>query len=114
MKFRVPQSVGNSGIAEQLVASQEGFTSMELEIDHFHGAESLFFNSVDAQLFKIFSTFYGNQMFITAHNKKIDHSDRAVKSMECLRPLEHWDRGFESHSGYGCMPEYFLCSCSPV
>jgi hypothetical protein len=21
----------------------------------------------------------------------------------CLRPLEHWDRGLESHSKYGCL-----------
>jgi hypothetical protein len=24
------------------------------------------------------------------------HSGRAVQGMKCLRPLEHWDRGFES------------------
>jgi hypothetical protein len=32
--------------------------------------------------------------------------------MNCLRSLEHWDRGFESHSMHGCL--YFLrlfCVC---
>jgi hypothetical protein len=24
------------------------------------------------------------------------HSGRAVQGMKCPRPLEHWDRGFES------------------
>jgi hypothetical protein len=28
----------------------------------------------------------------------VDHSGRAVYGMNCLLPLEHWDRGFESHS----------------
>jgi hypothetical protein len=23
------------------------------------------------------------------------------QGMKCLRPLEHWDRGFESHSRHG-------------
>jgi hypothetical protein len=27
----------------------------------------------------------------------------AVYGMNCLRPLEHWVRGFESHSRYGCL-----------
>jgi hypothetical protein len=31
-----------------------------------------------------------------------DLSDRAVYGMKCLRPLEHWDRGFESHSRHDC------------
>jgi hypothetical protein len=35
-----------------------------------------------------------------------DHSDRAVWSMNCLRSLESWDRGFESRSRHGC-----LCVC---
>jgi hypothetical protein len=30
-----------------------------------------------------------------------DHSGCRVGGAYCLRPLEHWDRGFESHSGYG-------------
>jgi hypothetical protein len=27
--------------------------------------------------------------------------------MNCLRSLKRWDRGFESHSGHGCL----LCVC---
>jgi hypothetical protein len=32
--------------------------------------------------------------------------------MNCLRSLERWDRGFESHSRYGflCAFNLFLCS----
>jgi hypothetical protein len=36
-----------------------------------------------------------------------DHSGRAVYGINCLRSLEHWDRGFEAHSSHGC-----LCACS--
>jgi hypothetical protein len=30
-------------------------------------------------------------------SKGTDHSGRAVKGMNCLRSLKHWDRGFESN-----------------
>jgi hypothetical protein len=43
-----------------------------------------------------------------------DHSGRAVWGMNCLRPLEHWDRGFESHSRHGCLCAFILCSCCPL
>jgi hypothetical protein len=33
-----------------------------------------------------------------------DHSGRA---------LEHWDRGFESHSRHGCLSAFILCLCCP-
>jgi hypothetical protein len=39
-----------------------------------------------------------------------DHSGRAVEGMNCLRSLEIWDRGFESHSRHGCV--FILCSCA--
>jgi hypothetical protein len=29
--------------------------------------------------------------------------------MKCLRPLKHWDRGFESHSRHGCLFLFILC-----
>jgi hypothetical protein len=32
-----------------------------------------------------------------------DHSGRAVKGMKCLRSLENWDCGFQSHSRHGCL-----------
>jgi hypothetical protein len=28
---------------------------------------------------------------------------------ECLRQLEHWDRGLESHSRNGCLLVFILC-----
>jgi hypothetical protein len=34
--------------------------------------------------------------------------------MNCLRPLEHWGRGFESHSRHRCLPMFILCLCFPV
>jgi hypothetical protein len=36
-----------------------------------------------------------------------DHSVRAVSGMNCLRSLERWDRGFESHSRHEC-----VCVCA--
>jgi hypothetical protein len=32
----------------------------------------------------------------------------------CLRPLEHWDRGFQSHFKHGCLCAFILCLCCPV
>lgn len=40
-----------------------------------------------------------------------DHSGCAVKGMTCLRPLEHWDRGFESNSRQGYVFMFILCLC---
>jgi hypothetical protein len=31
--------------------------------------------------------------------------------MNCLRSLEHWDRGFESHSRHGCLCVRLFCVC---
>jgi hypothetical protein len=42
-------------------------------------------------------------------NIDTDQIGRAVKGINCLRPLEHWDRGFESHWRYGCMCAF--CGC---
>jgi hypothetical protein len=32
----------------------------------------------------------------------------------CLRPLEHWDHGFESHSRHGCVSAFFCVVLSCV
>jgi hypothetical protein len=34
--------------------------------------------------------------------------------MNCLRALEPWDRGFESHSRHGCLCAFVPCLCCPV
>jgi hypothetical protein len=34
--------------------------------------------------------------------------------MNCLRPLKHWDRGFESHSRHGCLCTFILYLCCPL
>jgi hypothetical protein len=41
-----------------------------------------------------------------------DHSGRALYGMNCLHSLDHWGRGFESHSRHECL--YFVplfCVC---
>jgi hypothetical protein len=35
-----------------------------------------------------------------------DYSSRAALGMKCFRPLKHWNRGFESHSGRVCVCVY--------
>jgi hypothetical protein len=37
-----------------------------------------------------------------------DHSGRTVYGMNCLRSLEGWDRGFESHSRHGYLFVFIL------
>jgi len=34
-------------------------------------------------------------------------SGRAVSDAYYLRPLEHWDRGFESYSRHGCVSAFY-------
>jgi hypothetical protein len=34
--------------------------------------------------------------------------------MKFLRPLKHWDHGFESHSSRGCLSTFFQCLCCPM
>jgi hypothetical protein len=41
--------------------------------------------------------------------KSAYHSGRAVYGMNRLRPLEHLDHGFESHSSHGCLCAFILC-----
>jgi hypothetical protein len=63
---------------------------------------------------------YGNYYVVSVENiRKVtdyiaDHSGRAVWVMNCLRPLEHWDRVFESHSRHGCLCAFILCLCCSV
>jgi hypothetical protein len=38
-----------------------------------------------------------------------DHSGREVWGVNCLRSLERWDRGFQSHSRNGCLCAFVLC-----
>jgi hypothetical protein len=43
-----------------------------------------------------------------------EHSGRAVWGMNCLRSLERWDRGFDSHSSHRCLCAFILCLCCSV
>jgi hypothetical protein len=41
-------------------------------------------------------------------------ADHGSRGMNCFRSLESWDRGFESHSSYGCLCTSLFCLCCPV
>jgi hypothetical protein len=43
-----------------------------------------------------------------------DNGGRSVWGMNCLRPLEHWGRGFESQLRNGCLCAFILYLCCPV
>jgi hypothetical protein len=51
---------------------------------------------------------------LTATCFDADCSGCAVWGMKCLRPLEYWDQGFESHTRHGCLSAFILCLCCPV
>jgi hypothetical protein len=53
-------------------------------------------------------------LFSCLYVSSADHSDRAGQGMNSLRSLEHWDRGFESHSRHGCLCAFILCLCCSV
>jgi hypothetical protein len=40
-----------------------------------------------------------------------DHSGRTVEVMNCLRSLEHLDRGCKSHSRHVCLCVRLFCVC---
>jgi hypothetical protein len=64
------------------------------------------------------SLFYGVNVVIWCGQSQIkfvytnlyilDYSGRAVYGMNCLRPLERWDRRFESDSRHGCLSVFIL------
>jgi hypothetical protein len=74
---------GNLLTGRQTLASQVGFRSMELDGYSVHSRSVRYFHGLC--------------------NDAADHSGRPVCSMNCLRSLERWDRGFELHSRHGCL-----------
>jgi hypothetical protein len=40
-----------------------------------------------------------------------DHSGRAGQGVKCLRSLEQWNYGFESHLKHKCLFAFNLCLC---
>jgi hypothetical protein len=50
--------------------------------------------------------------FVPCNDQFADHSGRTVWGINCLRSLEHWDHGFESHSRYGCLRLFCVCVSS--
>jgi hypothetical protein len=72
----------------------------------FHGGFflGLLINTEDGDVPpKLLSNFNGLQGVIA------DHSGSTVLDMNCLRSLESWDRGFESHSWHGCQCVRLSC-----
>jgi hypothetical protein len=51
-------------------------------------------------------------LLIFVSTNDADHSGCPVQVMKCLLPLNHWNRGFESRSGHGCLSAFLLCLCS--
>jgi hypothetical protein len=44
-----------------------------------------------------------NLYMCVSTQREADHIARSIQGMNCLRPLEHWDRWFEFHSRHGCL-----------
>jgi hypothetical protein len=40
-----------------------------------------------------------------------NHSGRTASGMNRLRPLDHWDHGFEYDSRHVCLCAFILCLC---
>jgi hypothetical protein len=49
------------------------------------------------------------ELYRPSQHENADDSGRAVWGMNCLRSLEHWDRGFEYQSRNGCLFVFILC-----
>jgi hypothetical protein len=48
------------------------------------------------------------QLLSGASRNAAGHSGRKVYCTNSLCPLQHWDRGFESHSMHGCLSAFIL------
>jgi hypothetical protein len=74
-------------------------------LDLVHFMEYMWYIQRSKSYLLSYLRFVGCQYTITvvAHFKAI-----------CLPPFERWDRGFESHSGHGCLCAFILCLCCPV
>jgi hypothetical protein len=56
------------------------------------------------------SLYYWRGSYSAKAYARVDHSRRAVLGTKCLRSLEHWDHGFESHSSHGYLCVYSVFS----
>jgi hypothetical protein len=52
--------------------------------------------------------------FVAPLKLSVDHSGCEVWVINCLRPLEYWDRGFESYSMHRYLCAFILCLCCSV
>jgi hypothetical protein len=58
---------------------------------------------------KSLSAFIGDLELTLGNGPEAGHGGRAIEGMHCLRSLGSRDRGFESHSGHGCLVLVFVC-----
>jgi hypothetical protein len=64
---------------------------------------------VVAKLAKVLSAALSVSRIFSVDGRIIaDQSGRTVSGTNCLRSLEVWDRGFESHSRHGCLYAFIL------
>jgi hypothetical protein len=68
-----------------------------------------FFNRVNQSFIR-----YPIQGFPNTVLQLDDQSGQAIYGVKCLRPLKHWDRGFEFHMRHECLSDLllFLLSCA--
>jgi hypothetical protein len=50
-----------------------------------------------------FSFLITDEVIILSSLLTAGNNDRSLRGVNCLRPLECWSRGFESHSRHGCL-----------
>jgi hypothetical protein len=69
---------------------------------------------IHLQYFFTYSVSIFNRILTKTINLIADPRGLAVYDKKRLRPLEHWDRGFESHSRHGYLFAFILCLCCSV
>jgi hypothetical protein len=66
---------------------------------------SLKLNNPECPLLSLIS----RTVLLCTTSSKAYHNDRAVQGVNCLRSLEIWAHGFESHSRHGCLCLFSDC-----
>jgi hypothetical protein len=102
--FRYPISGDHSN---QLLLVNNNYT----HISYVHSRSGMNEQSV-VSVYRVYSVGIDNILRYIC--EVADHSGRAVKGMNCLLPLKHWDRGFESHLRHGYLCAFILRLCYPV
>jgi hypothetical protein len=110
--------------AQRLLVSQKGFSSTKLG-EFRYGRSNICgkahsfckCNEMYNLLVDSWNTYFPNwepdALFLLAHSVSPSRNWR-TQFMNRLRPLKHWDRGFQSHSRHGCLCAFILCLCCSV